>query len=320
MAWLEPLVRRTQAAWALNWSGKYPEELPSPQLGPISPRQAARIQGLESVCLFLGPYRNLTSLTASVLFLHPECQVLNHAGGRILGKGELNFLLDYSKEKFKEFCHFALTMSQGGARGGYGGSIVLSHAFAEHEGMKKLFRARYGSQLLKRNVKSLVWKESEMVSRFIRKQGVDLTHLIAQNQRLKFLLPIRNPLDCSLSIHRIGVTKFYPELTEGDIQSVLVSILEEIKWFVDLYVQDPTHFLYFFQDGVDAKVLQGLAEFLGLSQDERWVKDSLSVYKLRGAYDYEPSLKDFYIRNVEEIFQRIPEVEEHLKRMVSVGV
>ncbi len=319
MAWLEPFLRRTQTAWALNWNPKYPEELPSPQLRPISPRQAARIEGLESVCLFLGPYRNLTSLAASVLFLHPECQVLNHAGGRILGKSELNFLLDYSKEKFRQFCHFALTMSQGGARGGYGGSIVLSHAFAEHEGMKELFRARFGSQLLKRNIKSLVWKESEMVSRFIREQGVDLTYLIAQNQRLKFLLPIRNPLDCSLSISRIGITKFYPELKDGDTHSLLASILEEIKWFVDLYDQDPGHFLYFFQDNVDAKVLQSLAEFLGLSQDERWIRDSLSVYELRDGYEYDPALKRFYMGKVEEIFQRTPAVMNHLKRMVSLA-
>ena len=56
------------------------------------------IQDIESVCLTLGPYRNLTTLTASVLFLHPNCQVLNHAGIRIYGNRQIDFLWDYNNE------------------------------------------------------------------------------------------------------------------------------------------------------------------------------------------------------------------------------
>ena len=49
---------------------------------------------LRSVCLALGPYRNLTTLTAGILSLHPQCQVLNHAGVRLLPDPERNFLAD----------------------------------------------------------------------------------------------------------------------------------------------------------------------------------------------------------------------------------
>ena len=42
------------------------------------------ISTLETICLLSGPYRNLTTLTASMAVLHPNCQVLNHAQGRIL--------------------------------------------------------------------------------------------------------------------------------------------------------------------------------------------------------------------------------------------
>ena len=56
------------------------------------------IQDIESVCLTLGPYRNLTTLTASVLYLHPNCQVLNHAGNRIYGKRKIDFLWDCDKD------------------------------------------------------------------------------------------------------------------------------------------------------------------------------------------------------------------------------
>ncbi|MEM7479491.1 MAG: hypothetical protein AAF483_31280, partial [Planctomycetota bacterium] len=62
----------------------------------------------QSVCLALGPYRNLTTLTAATLFLHPNCQVLNHAGSRIYGNTEVDFLADYSRERFDRFIQFAI--------------------------------------------------------------------------------------------------------------------------------------------------------------------------------------------------------------------
>lgn len=315
MTWLEALMHRAKVTRALSWSAKYPEELPDPILGPISARQQARIDGLESVCLFLGPYRNLTTLTASVLALHPQCQVLNHAGPRIFDKPELNFLSDYTEEKFQQFCHFALTMSQGGRRGGYGGSIVLSHAFAEHAGMREIFQKRYGSNLLKADIKCLAWKESEMVGRYIREHKVDMSALIKKNRRLKFLLPIRNPLDCSLSIARIGISKFYPELKNDQLHALLDSILEEIKWFLDLSVKFPDQFFYFYQHAVDANVLRALAKFLGLSEDERWIKDSLSVYKLKGAYTYEPEFSAHYASKIKTLFSGHPAALDQLTKM-----
>ena len=59
---------------------------------------------LRTVGLILGPYRNLTTLTASVLSLHPECQALNHAGPRLL-KGRLDFIQDV--RRLDRFCNAA---------------------------------------------------------------------------------------------------------------------------------------------------------------------------------------------------------------------
>jgi hypothetical protein len=67
----------------------------------------------------LGPYRNLTTLTASVLFLHPNCQVLNHAGNRIFGDEELDFIANYNNEIFEAFTRYAIYISQKGTRGDY---------------------------------------------------------------------------------------------------------------------------------------------------------------------------------------------------------
>lgn len=87
------------------------------------------VQNVRSVCLFLGPYRNLTTLTASILFLHPYIQVLNHAGMRIFGNKKVDFLQDFNKETFDRFTQFAITISGKGYKGVLGGSITYGHAF-----------------------------------------------------------------------------------------------------------------------------------------------------------------------------------------------
>lgn len=55
------------------------------------------ISACKSVCLAIGPTGNLTTLTAATLFLHPDCQVLNHGGTRIFGNKQIDFLSDYSE-------------------------------------------------------------------------------------------------------------------------------------------------------------------------------------------------------------------------------
>ena len=308
-------LQRARVFWALNLSREYPVELPELPSASLSKMRERRIDDLKSLGMFLGPYRNLTTLTASVLFLHPECQVLNHAGGRIFHRSDVNFLQDYSDEKFRKFCRFAMEISQSGKRGGYGGSILLSHAFANHGEMQRIYKRRYGARLLKHDVKSLIWKESERVSRFIRDQQIDLPGLIGKNPRIKFLLPIRNPLDCSQSILRVGMAKFYPGI-KPDVFSILDVVLGEIKWFVGYAKQFPEHFFYFYQNSVDEVTLRALERFLGITHDERWLRDSLRVYGLKKSYDHDSMLKDYFSKQVARLFESYPDVISELNHVV----
>ena len=158
--------------------------------------KAIGTENVRTVCLALGPYRNLTTLTASILFLHPNCQVLNHAGERIFGDSRLDFLRQYSDAIFEGFLRYAICISQGGKRGAYGGSITLSHAFDEEHEMQQLFQAA-GGKLLKEDVRSLFWKESLLISSYIRENAVDLSDLFSRNDKLRFLQPVRSPIDCA---------------------------------------------------------------------------------------------------------------------------
>src|SRR4029079_11065585 len=99
----------------------------------IAAAQNLSIDDLRTVCLFLGPYRNLTTLTASILFLHPHCQVLNHAASRIFGDKRIDFLDGYDDEKFKTFVRYAIHASGSGGRGKIGGSLTPSPAIARDD-------------------------------------------------------------------------------------------------------------------------------------------------------------------------------------------
>src|SRR5688572_6710957 len=150
---------------------------------------AVDISQLQTVALTLGPYRNLTTLTASILFLHPECQVLNHGGPQILASEELDFFCNYSDERFARFVRFAVLASQGGDRGGPGGSITLSHAFDGGYEVKKMFEERFGSIRVKPVIKTLMWKESLILANHLRKHGIDVSRILEVNDRLRFLVP-----------------------------------------------------------------------------------------------------------------------------------
>jgi len=119
--------------------------------------KSINIKSVKSVCLMLGPYRNLTTLTASILFLHPNCQVLNHGASRIYGRKEIDFLSIYEKIKMDRFIQFAITISGKGKRGKSGGSITYSHAFDNKHKMKNIYK-KTNLELVKKDIECLFWK------------------------------------------------------------------------------------------------------------------------------------------------------------------
>ena len=117
------------------------------------------ISEIRVVCLALGPYRNLSTLTGSILFLHPHCQVLNHGGVRIFGDSHVDFISEYSPQRFDAFVRYAVQISGGGRRGKYGGSILHSHAFDASYPMAGVYAESHGSISRKKHIHALFWKE-----------------------------------------------------------------------------------------------------------------------------------------------------------------
>ena len=272
------------------------------------------IKDCESVCLALGPYRNLTTLTAATLFLHPDCQVLNHAGNRIFGNSHVDFLSDYSEERLNHFIKFAIKISSKG-RGGYvGGSITYSHAFDSLYGMKNEF-AKTGLGLKKARIKCLFWKESLITSNLIREKKVDLGRIFEKEERLRFLMPIRNPLDCAISNLKTGHVDQFKALNRNtSVYEVLHAVMDEIHWFATQKKKYPGRFFYYFQHSISREMLAELATFLKLDPNEVWLSNAMSVMIVKSNYEHDSALLSFYRKTVKDKFWHLPVLSEKLMK------
>lgn len=269
-----------------------------------------------SVCLMLGPYRNLSTLTAATLFLHPQCQVLNHAGDRVFG-GEYDFFSDCSSRGIDRFIRGAIEMSAGGERGDHGGSITLSHAFDPPHRMRALFE-RSGLPLVKHDIRSLLWKESHRTANLIRDRGVDLAGLLAADTRLRFLLPIRHPLDCAVSnIKTQHVRHFKSVVDPTDVGEVCEAVLDEIRWVMDLAERFPGRFFHFYEHSIGDRKLVDLETFLELDHDERWLALAREAMSPSSRHEHPAALVDRYRAAVQARFADYPETTAKLLAFVA---
>jgi hypothetical protein len=268
---------------------------------------------LRTVCLLLGPYRNLSTLTASMMFLHPRCQVLNHASVRVFGNRQIDFLSGYNKNTFDAFVRYAVHISQSGKGGQRGGTITRSHAFKNPSNpLGRIYAERFGERLVKEQIRSVLWKEPLRVSNHLRLHGGP-GPLVAQNNLVRFLLPIRNPLDCAASNLKTGHSRLFIGLSpEPSIEDILAAVLGEILWFVEWETRIPDRFFHFCANRFDRDTVERLARFMELDPIDTWCSDALQAFQLKSGYKHEPTLVDFYRETVERKFLPYPELARDL--------
>lgn len=282
----------------------------------LSRSATVRTNSLQIVCLTLGPYRNLTTLTASVLFLHPRCQVLNHAAGRIFGDERIDFLAGYSEERFQTFLRYALHACTKGRRGSHGGSIKHSHAVVERSDMSEAI----AGMAPKEQVTCLLWKESLRTSNHLRRCGVDLADVLAKNAALRFLMPVRNPLDCAVSNIRKGHVRHFEGLDAGaDTETTLAAILDEFVWFRHLQERHRERFFHYFAHNEPRQVLTGLAAFLQLEAEQDWLEAGTEAFQVASEYDHATDLVSLYRELVGAKFGHDPEFAQNLLVFVGDG-
>jgi hypothetical protein len=280
--------------------------------------RGVEIDSIRTVALVLGPYRNLTTLTASILFLHPHCQVLNHAGQRVFWDPRLDFFADYSEERFQHFLRYAVHISQGGERGNYGGSITLSHAFQDRERMQHVFDSS-ALPLIKDRIDCLFWKESQRVANHIREVRTDFDVLLSNDQRLRFLLPIRNPLDCAVSNSGKGYADLIPGVDRcSSVEKVLEAILDEFVWFRTLEKRFPGRFFHYYAYQADTETLAALANFLDLEVSDDWLERCMKVFDVKSKYEHSVDRISRYRQMVSDRFPADPEFADGLLTFLNL--
>ena len=274
------------------------------------------ISALETICFLSGPYRNLTTLTACMAVLHPNCQVLNHAQGRILPHNKVDFFKEYSVEKFHNFLRYAIHLSLSGFRGVLGGNILFSHAF-DKKVLKDKYRDRFGDKILKEEIKCLLWKEGLHLKNHLIKNNIKEIELINQNTKIKFILPIRNPLDCAKSNQNTGMSNIFININDNStFQEILKEVLDEILSFLKNKKQYPNNFFHYYQHSFNEDVLRGFCNFMTLPFDKKWKDDVLEIYNIKPSYSYNKEDILFYRNYVNEKFIEFPKEIENLIKFV----
>lgn len=280
------------------------------------PKVDEELSDLRTVGIALGPYRNLTTLVASVLSLHPECQVLNHAGKRLLSSRR-DFIGAYSDRRLAAFCRAAVQASGGGRRGDYGGSILLSHAF-DSEQLRSLYEERYGQRAVKEHITSLVWKESQFVTSQIRSSPHTIHALMAKAPKVRFFLPVRNPLDCAMSNVKTGHAARVTTTPEHAQTEMLEWILENLAWFAALESQYPERLFSFYEDDAPATIGSGLAALLQLDPDEKWEESFPVAFTVNErTYGHSAEMYATFETAMQRHFAELPEIESRLRKLVG---
>ncbi|HTJ78610.1 MAG TPA: hypothetical protein VL357_06400 [Rariglobus sp.] len=262
-----------------------------------------------TVCLFYGFSRNLTTLFASLFSLHPKCQVLNHSSKVILAEKD-NFLAVRTPKSLEKFIQSAIKNSSKNIKG-VGGSIVSSHAFTtsfSSEEISTRYQARFGTETMKNEIESLVWKDAAHMTDFLEDNGISALEVAAAYPEVRFILPIRNLVDCILS----NVTKHKGRWGNHTIEEIAEIIIRRTRDFLEMEKKCPAQFMHFFQDEVDAKTVARLGEFMGLEASPQWNQDFLDCYILKPSDGTSAEFKKTYSNLVRQYLSGSPEAAKFL--------
>jgi hypothetical protein len=275
------------------------------------------ISDIKTICLVFGPYRNLTSLSATMAVLHPNCQVLNHAQRRILPHKKVNFFMNYSETRFNRFIKYAIQISLSGKRGIVGGSILHSHAFDKLD-VKEKYKNRFGDKLLKEKINCLFWKEGLHLQNHFLENNINTIDLINKNKKIVFILPIRNPLDCAMSNQNTGMSNIFHHINPNSTyQEILKSVLDNFLLFFNYQKKLSSNFFHYYQHSFNESTLKEFCNYLDLPFDERWKKDVLDIYNIKESYPHKKEDIEFYKEYVSTNFKDFPDEMENLLQFIK---
>ena len=246
---------------------------------------------MQTVAIYLGANRSLTTISSAMLALHPEVTVLNHAFVRIFADGTCDFTLDPTQDKLDAFVRAAEPMALGGERGAVGGHILHSHAFADGA-LRDAYLDHYGEGA-KPGAQCLVWKDATRVTNHLIRNKIALDNLARRLPSLRFIMMVRNPVDITIS----SIRKGYAALLVGEDRKdsfidVFTHMIRLFGWFAPAAQANPAQFRFLYQDElVDPDTLGALCDFLGIADTAAWRGDIARLIRLRESYPIDDAQK-----------------------------
>lgn len=276
---------------------------------------------VKSVCLMVGPYRNLTTLLAGVMALHPNVQVMNHGMVTLFKNKENNFIADYSVKTFSNFKIAAYKRSQVMVRGILGGSILASHAYDDKYPLIEMYRKRYGQSTTKKDPKCILWKESLRTLKAINKLSENEVVKLMNNPEIRLVMPIRNPFDVAISHlasfdEHIKLYGLDPDtVTRRDMMKAILNSLHQVFELQAKFGKDKV-FIFFEGETGTPNMLTDIQSFMGLDNDPIWEKDAKSTLKLnKSKYHHDWSAIDYYVEHLKQ-FKKWPDVYDKMYQFI----
>ncbi len=280
-------------------------------LSPLGPAELAAADAITTVVLPLGPYRNLTTMTAALFAFHPQAVVLNHAAERIFGT-RFDPFERLDPDRWRAFKGGALRLLRHGRRSSYGGNVLLSHSFREG-GLRERYVARFGEVLAKPGATTLFWKDSMRFQNRLMAGRPSMEAFAAAYPEAIFIFPVRNPMDCARSCLGTGHWHHLVPKSQAEFAPVLTRILESLRWFRMQERRDPGRFWSFTEAEIDAGFPGRFAAFCRLPEAASWQIDAPHAIAVRRKSDHGPENRALYARLVATIFEDDPEMRARLE-------
>jgi len=294
---------------------EYDPEIADALTRPLDPRQAAIIDKLDTILLPLGPYGNLTTLFGVIVSLHPQMVVLNHAAERLFQFPEIDFLRDCSKEKQRRFLKVSARLLQDGKGGPHGGSILKSHAYQDPR-LERMYRGRFGSEMLKSDARVLFWKDSHRIQNHITGVADGMERIAESFKNVKFVLPIRNPIHCVNTNIKENHWRFFASKDEAYFEPLMKKVLANIRWILTHKTLTSDRLLTIWEPNLLSKGLDQLCDFCDIKTDPGWKTSVENEISLRDRATTHEELSTFE-RLVEQEFRDLPDIRNNLMSLVS---
>lgn len=282
---------------------------------PLRPGELAAADRITAVVLPLGPYRNLTTMTAALFALHPQAVVLNHAADRVFASRHDPFDAP-SPERWRAFKAVALRLLRHGRKSSYGGNVLLSHAFRGRP-IAAVYADRFGDVLAKPAATTLFWKDSMRFQNRFEAGDPRIDDFIAAVPGAVFIFPVRNPMDCARSNLATGHVRHLVPKDRSNFDAALRRVLEALRWFRARERADPARFWSFTEAELGGDFFVRFAAFARLPADPAWLADAPRAVEIARRSEHKPGRPQLYARLVAELFADDPDMRARLERFIA---